>query len=783
MSVSETKILGGIHHKREFTGLSSDTKPIIDIPHNSKFKECDTKKKFIWNGASWIEDIDNIEQDIANINTALAERLVKFRYLPYAIQAGQALGGATISGFVLTIPSGQTGNNGYLTTDFDISSIASLLVGKRIKVELRAEFSSAFLSQISSIYYDFNVIRNRVTASTQALTSSSTTINTTTRVYTFEYIVTSGDTKLKPYIMVFNSKGALATQETLTISDATIRVIANDNKLLSLEADTINVGLQSVMETHKNNPYAHAPVIVEKTVKPDGTGDYLSPYAANNAITDATVYKQYNVIIYPGTYTDQLNWYLKPYIHLTGIDRETCWLKGELPDDATDSQIENTSTFWMTSTNKLTNLKVTCKNMRYPVHDESSNTVKDWTKNIRNCIIEHYGNDSARAWRTAHPESGLLAANVWTSETAWGYGSSSGAEAYYEDCTFRSPFGAWYVHNNSAFEKPCIHHLTRCKIECTKPTGLAIRIQSLGSRRNDKVYLDNCEIIGQITQDNNPWVNTSASAQVANKHEIDIVASGCTPAISTVGYTGKALKIASSNTTGSSTVRVEGDAVTAIFGDVAYKDGDGGMAGYCYGSWDISGVLVGLNSDTQVNNTIGRRLGDCTSVNKTLTVTFQSGSPVTITFNQNYTVVTNATLLTTINTALGANGTASEMSLKDYPELYSPVQFLDHFKSLKNVGAVYIPKGYAVAYSTNYMSVRLMTSTDPIKDFVGIAMEDIIPNAIGKIQTKGYFRVSGVVFGDKIVIDGTTAGKPIVNNSATDWIAKGLYSNYIGFNL
>ncbi|WP_242273323.1 hypothetical protein [Bacillus cereus group sp. BfR-BA-01538] len=255
---------------------------------------------------------------------------------------------------------------------------------------------------------------------------------------------------------------------------------------------------------------------IVKTVKPDGTGDYLSPKLANDAIIDASAKKIYDVIVYPGTYTE-IGWKLKPYINLRGTDTKTCLLKGELPDNATDTQIDNTSTIWVDETNDLENITVTAKNMRYAVHDESSNTKKNWKRNLKKCKFIHYGNEGARTWRTAHPESGMLPGKVWVSECAYGMGHSSGSSLTGEDCEFIGPFAPFSVHNNVNFEKSCLVLLKRCEI--IKTDGqfkYALRAQSLGSKTNDKIILEGCRINGEIYHDDKPWLGDPAATSHKN---------------------------------------------------------------------------------------------------------------------------------------------------------------------------------------------------------------------------------------------------------------------------
>lgn len=315
---------------------------------------------------------------------------------------------------------------------------------------------------------------------------------------------------------VYISGLAFGSQLAVTPSNAYyIRLSVKDSQLSTVQLEKGNVVTSYVsygakISSDQVDFNVKSLEIVTKTIKPDGTGDYKSPKLANDAITDASANKIYDLVIYPGEYIE-VEWKLKKYINLKGTDYKTCILKGELPDSATDAQIDNTSTVWFDETNDIENLTITAKNMRYAVHDESSNTKKNWKRNLKKCKFIHYGNEGARTWRTNHPESGMLPSNVWVSECAYGMGHSSGSILIAEDCEFIGPFAPFSVHNNANFEKSCLVHLKRCEI--IKTDGqfkYALRVQSLGSKTNDKVILEGCRINGEIYHNDNPWLGDPA---------------------------------------------------------------------------------------------------------------------------------------------------------------------------------------------------------------------------------------------------------------------------------
>jgi len=197
------------------------------------------------------------------------------------------------------------------------------------------------------------------------------------------------------------------------------------------------------------------------TIKTDGTGDYTNPIDAVRNITDSSKDNQYVLDIYPGTYHLETfitsaeqqgsTWGLKlpNYVHMYGVGtKDEIIIDCTLPDDSDTYAVEYTSTLNINQNNNLENITFTGQNVRYVVHDESSNTYQDWRKNVKNCDFIHNGN----------------AEGFWTSTDAWGEGSSSGSYSYFENCVFKNksyvqPFS---FHTNTNYSKPCTHVFHNC---------------------------------------------------------------------------------------------------------------------------------------------------------------------------------------------------------------------------------------------------------------------------------------------------------------------------------
>jgi hypothetical protein len=469
------------------------------------------------------------------------------------------------------------------------------------------------------------------------------------------------------------------------------------------------------------------------TLKLDGSGDYTTLADAIADLGDGTESEPIELIIYPGThecYQDVIpDWWI-----LRGTNKLLCRLHGENPDDAVDLAITNNSTLQFEKNHELHNLTVTCRNMRYAIHDESGGGSTDGTITVQNCHLEHYGNQAARDWRTANPGSGLSPSTVWHSEVPYGYGTSSGNIRRFVDTTFIGGYHPWNVHDNANFSAPSQHDLENCEIGTYEQESY-ILVQSLGSGQWSRLSMRGCSAgVLAVMYGDIPYISIADDQQLAQHVQFDVRIDGLDPIGMTTWHRGKALKIESASTSAPSTVRVSGTGADAIFGESTHRDGGGGLKGYIYGQWDISGILCGILSNTTTKNTLGRRLGDCSSVNKTLTVTVDGGTPVDIVFSTDLTATSNSTIISTINTALGSAATASEYlvtSGETYPDFTSRTQLMANRSS-----SVGIPRWSAVK-RMGTRGVQIMETTDAATLFYGVALEPMAPGAMGRILTSG----------------------------------------------
>lgn len=164
------------------------------------------------------------------------------------------------------------------------------------------------------------------------------------------------------------------------------------------------------------------------------------------------------------------------YVNIIGVGDVR--LKMDVPDDkttrATSSRI-SVLNVWRHNTIK--NIKITVRNTRYAVHDETNNQYANNDVKYIDCYFEHLGNKSG----------------VWGSTQAYAAGMGSGGSYYYENCTFKSVAIPFSMHDNFNIESNRVRI-----VKCTFITGnedVAIRFGSYGTgAKKSIVTIENCNI-------------------------------------------------------------------------------------------------------------------------------------------------------------------------------------------------------------------------------------------------------------------------------------------------
>jgi hypothetical protein len=382
-----------------------------------------------------------------------------------------------------------------------------------------------------------------------------------------------------------------------------------------------------------------------KTVKKDGTGDYLTIQAALAGITDATAAKKYRIDVYDDwTVTDKADYtlngsfyhwiILKDYIYFNGVGASKIKITCSIPADSNDTETAQYEPFDLNKISGFNNFEISNKNGRYGVHLDSSIIAY-----MYNCDVIHYGNSEVVAYRIANS----LPAGDPYDGASLGHGISTGRYNWFYNCQFigRHPV---QTHDNIDTTKSSVISFTKCNLTSSYTTALFCNC--LGNTTvKGKVIINKCTLTGKIDYDGYVYKTGAASGVSYLLDSLRITGGNNSYSTYTNNYTeGGSLKITSAT---SGAVHVTGGTAQAVIMPTPDE-----ASNYSIGQLEVGEWLLNANLK------LGVRLGDCSGVNKTLTGTID-GNAFTITFNENFTAKDNAYVLAFINTALSGAGIAS----------------------------------------------------------------------------------------------------------------------------
>lgn len=241
------------------------------------------------------------------------------------------------------------------------------------------------------------------------------------------------------------------------------------------------------------------------TVKKNG-GEYSTLVDAVKAAGAGTKDKPKTIYIYSGEYdilqelggdawlrtvettnSERMGIELPDYVNVIGVGDVR--LKLEVPDDkTTDNTSKRISILNCWKHNVIKNLKLTVRNTRYAVHDETNNQFHNNDMTYIDCVFEHKGNKSG----------------VWNSTQAYAAGMGSGGNYLFDNCTFKSNTLPFSMHDNFNVES------NRVKItKCTFITGVGedtIRFGSYGTgAKKSVVTIENCNIDKSVKSFEEQW--------------------------------------------------------------------------------------------------------------------------------------------------------------------------------------------------------------------------------------------------------------------------------------
>ena len=536
--------------------------------------------------------------------------------------------------------------------------------------------------------------------------------------------------------------------------------ILDDN--FQFEKGTIATKYEPYKEAYtiNNLDISNDPTIITASFS-DITANFVGRRAIQDAIdsiTDASPDNRYSIVVSDGVYTatspsecDKVGGSMKAFIsgksHVDIVLSKDTYIICKLPNNLGSSfqYSEYQTVLWHADDAYIYGGNIIAENCRYPIHIDSPILNKDTAQFIKGCNIIHNGNTGD--------------ATNWTSTNPIGIGTGSGQEILIEN----SIVAMASTHNNGGFQFPSIVTYKNCSI--LGGYTYAIVASSFRSTQRDKLVFEQCDIAkGSSVGITTGSYYTNLSSQKADRIEVEIEARDNQPlAIDNSNVNGIGLMITSKSIGSNSSVSFDNASsafpliISTGLNSVPYSNrylrkvvfgyekfiGGNGLASYAIGSLDISENAISSNYITS----LGKRLGDCSTVNKTLTVIID-GTSYNIVFNKNYngtastapSTYTNAQIIAEITAVIGSVATVKEYVVgKDYYPLFKG-------NTVKtNADTSEILKGMGIVFN-GVRTIRKATNSDGRID--GIALDDCIVGGTTRIITCGqiYTRNSGQRF-------------------------------------
>lgn len=642
------------------------------------------------------------------------------------------LNGATLLPKGLKFPIGQTG----LTSFIRLKVLANLLKNYSYTARI-----SAVVTTSDDFFEKFGLININIakyqTASGAITVNEGKTSSNIQKINKNKYVVSAvfdSTAGYEAYALWFQMLSSTDTSIERTVQYEKVYLqilsvnsadyVAQNTLATQYKADT----LRAMIPTNINVIQFYRPQYTKIVkVKANGGGDFTTieaAFAAHGGGTD--FYNRVKYEIYEGNYTP-LNQYIPKYADLIGVGkRDNIHIFCHMPDNTDPTIIENSQPLWMNETSKLKGLRITAKNARYPLHSDSMNSDKKAIQEVEDCWVEHLGNDGARAWQTANGGNPSLVRNQ---HYALGCGSHADFMFFSRRTVWKSSNRPFYVHNQRDFTSPAYVEIDGGAVICTSNDSDAILFMSLGSGQVCNVVIKNNPTVrGRLTVTASNSLSTVVDNQIADRNgewAVEINGGSIPFYMEDYDQCLTLKSVAGAN----SSVRVSGTAADAIFGKYPdYQDGATNLVGL------VHSRFAATATNPSVTANIGTRLGDCTTTAKTLNIVFDGSISKTITLNANYTAMSNNDIVSALNTALADANRSFTITSSPYTNK-AHVKQTAHESMILNTSSIAILKGAAVKQSTN-MNCGEMANGDA--GFIGIALENILPNQIGRIQKSGY---------------------------------------------
>lgn len=369
------------------------------------------------------------------------------------------------------------------------------------------------------------------------------------------------------------------------------------------------------------------------TVAADGTGNYTTISRAFASITNSSYDNQYEVLVRPGKYKES-DLQLPGYTHLKGLGGQNAVI---IWDDKVDAPWIINQAF----SSKMSNLTLDILNGEaYVIHYDAPTLSNGVTVN-KNLKIIHRGGGKGKS--------------------VIGGGSWAGYISVWENCEFTGFSGlpACHTKQNSA------NSIDLRFINCSFSSG--VNLGSVGGYELSRATFTDCTFQGVSTG----WISLIRNQPElwkypANNFEWKISGGGNKGLVfdlSTVANAGEALKIEAVNF--SEDLKISGTAADVLFGS-NYETilANSRIKGKIIGWSDVRDMQSGLLPYSTPADVIQmwKRLGDCSAINKRLSVTV-NGTLETFTFDKNYLILkpSESSIINAINSHI-KNAVISKVS-------------------------------------------------------------------------------------------------------------------------
>jgi len=676
-----------------------------------------------------------IEADILNLERNIPSN-------PFLITPQPAAGAAEITNG-LAVPAGQTGFDSYIDvfinfpgdqffTDFEgklVKGIWKFIINNTEIVDFAGYLTDGGVSPSVPLTITVDGTNKIVTAECEFTISDSYTSGA--RIYiqlkeasaigsdfTIEFLDMQFDPQESAQMMIAKGEENYKTERQIKkelanyISGSVNIITFKSTGTSGIDADfcglnAIGDALASITNAAENHRYELR-----------GSGEFLFDHPDDFEYQDS--FGEYTVIVG------------KDYVDIKGESRERLIIAAELPDNLAIDYGEYQPVMW-NSKSKLINATIIAKNCRYGLHFEGGDLVTDNTEFLENCIIWHKGNYNY----AAESQGGSTA---WTATNAIGAGIRDGQTWNISKCILRSdqalPIqchsaigavdnGAWINTYDCQFIGPAsiisfnpFPNNRIVKINLYNPTISSKPIFHVGSIYHSFVATaDHCGI--ELTADILPIAFANNEIKGAGLRIVS--KSTGVDSIVIIDHTSSAFN---------SIVGVAADTIlkkTRWGNDYQYgyewRNGGVGMSGYAIGHIDVD------ENNTARTNGLGALLGDCSSVNKVLSVNID-GTDYDITFSQNHTAQTNAQVIAIIDAVISA---VADVDVYAVGQEYYP-DFRGNEIRL-NTDSTAIKAGMGVI-RYGVRGVKVAANGDNHID--GIALDDFAVGQEGRIITGGY---------------------------------------------